>query len=104
MSGDVIIRLHHQARQQVFDPREVETPIPLKYIDVMRTTETDLLDKAEAQIEDLWTDIPKRTLSTPWKGRTLFRIRYPEPAPGMTWVNGRYTKKQKDFATREYLA
>ena len=35
-------------------PREESFPIPLKYIDVTRTTHTNLDDKQEKRIDDYW--------------------------------------------------
>ena len=47
MSGDVITRYHRSPRQHLYTPQESDFPIPLKYVDVHRHTETDLDSPSE---------------------------------------------------------
>ena len=42
MSGNFIYRHHVEPRVKHYSPREETFPIPLKYIDVSRTTQTNL--------------------------------------------------------------
>ena len=42
IQGDFIYRHHIEPRVQLYVPREESFPIPLKYIDVIRSTHTDL--------------------------------------------------------------
>ena len=42
MSGNFIFRHHVEPRVKLYSPREESFPIPLKYIDVTRTTHTSL--------------------------------------------------------------
>ena len=42
MSGSFIYRHHVEPRVKLYSPREESFPIPLKYIDVSRTTQTNL--------------------------------------------------------------
>ena len=42
MSGNFIYRHHVEPRVQLYSPREESFPVPLKYIDVSRTTHTNL--------------------------------------------------------------
>ena len=49
-------------------PREESFPIPLKYIDVSRTTHTNLDVKEEKRIDDYWNIDGSRDLSDPWTG------------------------------------
>ena len=42
MSGSFIYRHHVEPRVALYSPREESFPIPLKYIDVTRTTHTNL--------------------------------------------------------------
>ena len=42
MSGNFIYRHHVEPRVKLYSPREESFPIPLKYIDVTRTTHTNL--------------------------------------------------------------
>ena len=54
MSGNFIYRHHVEPRVKLYSPREESFPIPLKYIDVSRTTHTNLDVKQEKRIDDLW--------------------------------------------------
>ena len=54
MSGNFIFRLHVEPRVKLYSPREESFPIPLKYIDVSRTTHTNLDVKQEKRIDDYW--------------------------------------------------
>ena len=47
MSGSFIYRHHDEPRVKLYSPREESFPIPLKYIDVSRTTHTNLDVKQE---------------------------------------------------------
>ena len=48
MSGSFIYRHHVEPRVKLYSPREESFPSPLKYIDVTRTTHTNLDVKQEA--------------------------------------------------------
>ena len=52
MNNDVIIRHHVLPRTRLYVPLEKHCPIPLKFIDVMRKTHTDLEGEDEHKIED----------------------------------------------------
>ena len=49
MSGNFIYRHHVEPRVKLYSPRDESFPIPLKYIDVSRTTHTNL-DVKQGQI------------------------------------------------------
>ena len=49
-------------------------PIPLKYIDVARSTDTDLDALQEKRIDDYWNVDSNRHLSDSWKGFTKFTL------------------------------
>ena len=52
MSGSFIYRHHHvEPRVKLYSPREESFPIPLKYIDVTRTTHTNLDVKQEMRLD-----------------------------------------------------
>ena len=55
-----------EPRVKLFSPREESFPIPLKYIDVTRTTHTNLDVKQERRIDDYWNIGGSRDLSDPW--------------------------------------
>ena len=52
MSGSFLYRHHVERRVKLYSPREESFPIPLKYIDVSRTTHTNLDVKQEKRIDD----------------------------------------------------
>ena len=54
MSGNFIYRRHVELRVKLYSPREESFPIPLKKIDVSRTTCTNLDVKQERRIDDYW--------------------------------------------------
>ena len=47
-------RHHVEPRVKLYSPREESFPVPLKYIDVSRTTHTNLDVKQEKRIDDYW--------------------------------------------------
>ena len=93
-SGDTLIRIHRSPRKSLFKPDRADMPVPQRFLDIMRTTETDLSDHSESKVRDYWTGTERKELSEPWKGRTIFFIRRPKPPSGYTWVNGRLVKMQ----------
>ena len=72
MSGSFIFRHHVEPRVKLYSPREESFPIPLKYIDVSRTTHTNLDVKQEKRIDDYWNIDGSRDLSDYWTGFTQF--------------------------------
>ena len=74
--------------------REESFPIPLKYIDVSRTTHTNLNVKQEKRIDDYWNIDGSRDLSDPWTGFTQCTLLEEKPPDGYMWSRGRLTRKQ----------
>ena len=70
IKGDFINRQHIEPRVQFFVPREESFPIPLKYIDVIRSTHTDLDVAQEKRVDDNWNVDGDRNLSVSWTGFT----------------------------------
>ena len=69
VTADLLIRHHNVPRSKLFMPDEVsDCPVPTKYLDVMRTTNTNLDTWAEKAVEDLWTEDGPRELSFKWIG------------------------------------
>ena len=113
MQGDMLIRHHRHQRLQLFVPDDQNLPIPLKYIDVTRQTETSLDSPSEKFIQDYW-NVPRdnpaggdpmqadRQLSEPWTGRTIFNLLRQPPPEGWEWVSGRLTKKQRTNRPPQY--
>ena len=54
MSGSFIYRHHVEPRDKLYSSREESFLIPLKYIDVSRTTHTNLDVMQESRIDDYW--------------------------------------------------
>ena len=95
INDDVVIVHHRNSRSQLYVPDEATFPIPLRYIDVVRRTTTDIDSADEHEIQDFWTKDGARELTGQWFGKTVFKILRP-PAPfGWDWVEGRLTKIQK---------
>ena len=63
--GDTIHIHHVVPRTTLFVPTDENCPIPVKLLDVMRRTYTDIEDKAEHDVEHLWTDEGAKALSEP---------------------------------------
>ena len=94
MSGNFIYRHHVEPRVKLYSPREESFPIPLKYIGVSRTTQTNLDAKQEKRIDDYWNIDGSRDLSDPWTGFTRFISLEEKPPDGYMWSGERLTRKQ----------
>ena len=92
MSGSFIYRHHVEPRVKLYSPREESFPIPLKYIDVSRTTHTNLDDKLEKRIDDYWHIDGSRDLSDPWTGFTQFTLLEEKLPDGYMWSGERLTR------------
>ena len=91
MSGNFIYRRHVEPR---VTPREESFPMPLKCIDVSRTTHTNLDVEQEKRIDDYWNIDGSRDLSDPWTGFTQFPLLEEKPPDGYMWSGRRLTRKQ----------
>ena len=85
MSGNFIYRHHVEPRVKLYSPREESFPIPLKYIDVSRTTQTNLVVMQESRIDDNWNIDGSRDLSDSWTGFTQFTLLEEKPPDGYMW-------------------
>ena len=94
MSGSFIFRHHVEPRVKLYSPREESFPIPLKYIDVSRTTQSNLDVKQEKRIDDYWNVDGSRDLSDPWTGFAQFTLLEEKPPDGYSWSGERLTRKQ----------
>ena len=81
MSRNFIYRHHVEPRVKLYSPREESFPIPLKYIDVSRTTHTNL-DVKQERIDDYWNVDGSRDLSDYWTGFTQFILLEEKPPDG----------------------
>ena len=94
MSGNFLYHHHVEPRVKLFSPREESFPIPLKYIDVSRTTHTILDVKQEKRIDDYWNIDGSRDLSDYWTGFTQFLLLEEKPPWGYMWFGRRLSRKQ----------
>ena len=94
MSGNFIYRFHVEPRVKLYSPREEHSLFPLKYIDVTRTTHTNLDVKQEKRIDDYWNIDGSRDLSDPWTGFTQFTLLDEKALDGFMWSGRRLTRKQ----------
>ena len=94
MSGNFIYRHHVERRVKRYSPREESFPIPLKYIDVSRTTRTNLDVKQERRIDDHWNIDGSRELSDSWTDFTQFTLLEEKPPDGYMRSGVRLTRRQ----------
>ena len=85
MSGSFIYRHHVEPRVKLYSPREESFPIPLKYIDVSRTTHTNLDVKQEKRIDDYWNIDGSRDLSDSWMVSFRLLLLEEKPPDGYMW-------------------
>ena len=94
VSGNFIYRHYVAPRVKLYSRREESFPIPLKYIDVSRTTRTNLDVMQERRIDDDWQIDGSRDLSDSWTGFTQFTLLDEKPPDGFLWSGERLTKRQ----------
>ena len=95
ISRNFIYRHHVEPRVKLYSPREESFPIPLKYIDVSRTTRTNLDVMQESRIDYYYWNIDgSRDLSDSWTGFTQFTLLEEKPPRRIYVVQGRLTRKQ----------
>ena len=97
MSGNCKNRHHVEPRVKLYSPREESFPIPLKYVDVSRTTHKNLDVKQERRIDDYWNIDGSRDLSDSWTSFTQFTLLEEKPPDGYMWSGRRLTKRQATF-------
>ena len=97
MSGNFLCRHHVEPRVKLYSPREESFPFPLKYIDVSRTTRTNLDVMQERRIDDSWNIDGSRDLSDSWTDLTQFTLLQEKPPDGKMWSGERLTRRQLTF-------
>ena len=93
ISGNFIYRTLNP-ESKLNSTREESFPIPLKYIDVSRTTHTNLDVKQESRIDGCWNIDGSRDLSDPWTGFTQCTLLEEKPPEGYVWFGERLTRRQ----------
>ena len=104
MSGSFIYRHHVEPRVKLYSPREESFPIPLKYIDVSRSTHTNLDVKQEKRIDDYWNIDGSRDLSDPWTGFTQFALLEEKSSRRTHVVRGEIDEKTAYIQARSSMA
>ena len=79
------------SRVRLYVPKEEPPPIPLKKIDVTRSSHANLDVVQEKHTNDYWNVDVDRTFSVSW---TKFTLLNEKPPPGFLWPGGRLTKIQ----------
>ena len=79
---------------QLYVPKEETFPIPLKSIDVMRSTHADLGVAQEKRNDDYWNVDENRSSSDSWTGFTKFTVLKETPPKVYLWSGWRLTKIQ----------
>ena len=94
MSGNFIYRHHVEPRVKLYSPSEESFPVPLKYIDVSRTTHANLDVMQERRIDDYWNIVGSGDLSHSWTGFTQFTPLEEKPPNGYMWSGERLARQQ----------
>ena len=95
IEGDYIHRHHVEPCVQLYVPREETFPIPLRYIDVTKTTCTTLDVLQECRVGDYWNiDANRNYLPESWTGLTQFTMLHEKPPNGFLWSGRRLAKIQ----------
>ena len=92
--GNFKYRHHVEPRVKLYSPRKESFPIPLKFTDVSRTTNTNLDVMQESHIDDDWNIDGPRDLSDSWTAFTQFTLLSEKPPEGHMWSGGRFTRQQ----------
>ena len=74
IQDDFIHRHYNEPRVQLHVPKEESFPIPLKYIDVARSSHSDLAVIQEKRIDDYWNVDANRRSSDSWSGYTKLTL------------------------------
>ena len=103
MSGNFIYRQHVEPRVKLYSPREESFLIPLKYIDVSRTTHKNLDVVQESRIDDYWNIDGSRDLSDSWTGFTQFTSLKEKTSRRTYMVRGEIDKAAGNIQGRSFV-
>ena len=104
IQGDFIYRRHHEFRVQLYVPKEETFPFPLKYIDVTRSTHTDLDVMQEKRTDDCWNVDSNRSLSDSWTGFKKLHSIERETSQRIYVGREEIAKSSNDYQTRSCMA
>ena len=102
MSGNFIYRHHVEPGVKLYSPREESFPIPLKYIDVTRTTRTNLDVEQESRIDDYWNIGVKRFVWFLDRFHSVYSIRR-ETSRRIYVVRGETDKTAVNIQARSFM-
>ena len=94
MEGDFIHRQHVEPRVQLHVPKEESFPLPLRYIDLIKRTQTTLDLLHESLVDDHWNVDVDRSLSDSCAGFTKFTLLNAKLPQRYMWSRERLTKNQ----------
>ena len=97
-------RHHVEPRVKLYSPREESFPFPMEYIDVSRTTHTNLDVMQESRVGDYWNIDGSRDLSDSWTGFTQFAPVSEKPPEGYLWSGEETDKTASDIQARSFMA
>ena len=101
MSGYFICRHHVEPRVKLYSPREESFPIPMKYIDVSRTTHTILDVMQERRISDYWNIDGSKDVSDSWTIQAATRPDHKWPEISSSMFESSSTKGKTAMGSRE---
>ena len=104
MSGSFIYHHHVEPRVKTLLAERGIIPITLRYIDVPRTTHTNLDVKQEKRIDDYWNVDGSRDLSDPWTGFTQFTLLEEKSSRRIYAVRGEIDEKTAYIQARSSMA
>ena len=93
-SGAFLYLRHVMPREHPYVLKESSFATPLKCIDVVRQTKTNLDTLEGRSIDDKWNLDGNRILFRSWSGSTRLRILNRRPHNVSSWVDGSLTKTQ----------
>ena len=102
--GDFIYRHRNEPRVYLYVSKEEAFPIPLKYIDVARSTSTDLDVMQGKRVDDYWNVDSNRRQSGSWRGFTKLTLMKEILTKGNMWSWGELDKSSNDYLTRSWVA
>ena len=91
---DFIYRHHVEPRVHLNVPKEESFAISLKYIDVTKTTNTNLDELQKSRIDDFSKDVVDPCFTEPRTRFTKFTLPSEKPSKGCVWFGERITKNQ----------
>ena len=103
MLGNFIFRHHVEPRVKLYSPREESFPIPLKYIDVSRTTHTNLDVKQENAPMIIGMSMVERLVGSLDRFHTIYSIGR-KSSRRKNAVRGEIDKKTVHIQARSFMA